>query len=584
MSTAPSITCPQCGALLPAASGPSACGYCGAPIAAPPPPEGCVWLTDDAVLAHLRSNVTGLDATYLDPGIPPKKLGNVRKIHAATLPANERVLALYDGTAFGSAKDGFVVTSRRLLWKNQMEGVHFLEWHHIDPDTVFTDGSKLVVGEARIETLYGRDDEALWTWAMLLETLARSARPSAEAEAEAAASSDDMDHAPSGWGDASVAVAAAHSAGGWGGTGSEPHVPPPSAMPGGISDVECLARPPYDESSGCSIVDVVPGGHYFVTAGHGTVELRAAGDGSRCVAFAAPDSVLAARVSPDGRWLVLGATDQRAHLYELATGHHRGSTPELSDYCDDVQWLGDSSRFVAASQTGEITIFDATTMQAERRLLAADGDYAQLGGLAVTADGRRVFASVGERLGAFDTESGRILWRVDEAMTNPSRLATSAGGETVLAAGYDGVAIFDGATGRARARYHFNCYAGVSWPEASNGGLLRSLVGNAEAMTYSWSPRPSCSPQGDLVAVQDHVGNLVFIDVATGTPYPCARAEGRAWIEDVAWFQDNNHVVVGMSDGTAAIWSVRPMDLRLRCRVIDPLPDEAYERRDATYG
>jgi len=70
---------------------------------------------DTSIVSHLRPLLTGADSAYVHPSIPEKKLGNARKVHAANIPPQETILALYDGTAFGNATDGFVITSRRRL-------------------------------------------------------------------------------------------------------------------------------------------------------------------------------------------------------------------------------------------------------------------------------------------------------------------------------------------------------------------------------------------------------------------------------------------------------------------------------------
>ncbi len=557
--------CQHCGALLPPPqSSPWVCQYCGAAQPEPQTADGCVLLTDDHVLDHLRQEVTGLDSTWLHPSIPDKKVNNVRKLHAAHLPADERVLGLYDGTAFGSAKDGFFVTSRRLCWKNQMEPACFLEWGQVDPDEIWVDGNKLMVGKAKLETLYSKKDGALYAWQEVLCTLAISAHPDRQQEHE---EDEDDDGSPReadpGWGGPEVAVAATGAA--WGGTGGA--APVSTAVPQGapvapapdIPD-ESFPRAPYDhDGSGCSLVDVHPAGGMVAAVTSNTVVLRYT-NGQRFLAIEPPDGVLDTAFSPDGNWLLVAGMDNRTNLYEVNTGQHRGATPEMEDYCDQVVWLG-PGRFAAASQSSEVWIVDSSTMQQSLRLLGPDPNYGQLGGMAATPDGSRLFLSVDNRLGAFDTATGKILWRADEALTNSSRITVSPDGTALLAAGYDGVAFFDAQTGQAGARFPFACAQNVTWPEGG-GGLLG---GGKELNYYSWSPRPCFSPTGHSIAVQDHVGNLNFIDPATGALYPTPRAQGCAWIEDLAWFPDSSYLMVGMSDGTIAFWSVQPMACTLHC-------------------
>ncbi len=521
-------TCVRCGGVL-EVSARWSCKYCGA---AQPLPDGVVALTDDGVLGVLRQHLAGAASTSLAPTIPPKKSEGVRKTHAAYLPPTETLLGVYDGTVFGSATEGFFVTAKRLGFKNQMESANFLEWANIDPDSVYLDDSTVVVGPARIETV--DEEEALWGWVQVIQQLARSARP------------------------AGVATTAARSAGApapapdaWEGVASSwPAVPPTY----GGELVERLARKPYDDAAtSCSIVDVEPSGQLFVACGNGTVDLRYAANGARMTSFAAPDSICAARFSPDGRTLAVGGLDNKVTRYEIPTGRILGVTPEMGDTVDEIVWLGNTGRFAMGTQRGEVWIVDAAPNKALVTVLDPDPEYNHLGGICATADGAVLFVSIGERLGAFDAQTGKILWRFDGALTSGGRLTVSPRGDVLAAAGHFGLALFDARTGQPGARYPLSQASGVSWPEG--GGLLRS----GEVSQFSWSARPRFSPTGDAIAVQDPVGNLVLIDTTNFAPFVMPRDRGRAWIEDLAWFGDGNHVLVGMSDSSVAIWRVRPM-------------------------
>lgn len=65
---------------------------------------------------------------HLPPGIPTDKASNVAAVHGPHLPIEEPILALYDDTLFGSGKEGFVITERRLCWKRLMFPPNFLLW------------------------------------------------------------------------------------------------------------------------------------------------------------------------------------------------------------------------------------------------------------------------------------------------------------------------------------------------------------------------------------------------------------------------------------------------------------------------
>ncbi len=115
-------------------------------------------MTDDAVLALLRQHLAGIDSMYLCPNITGKKELAARSVHARHLPSHERVLALFDDTVFGSGDDGFLVTAQRVCWKNVADRAHMIEWQHVDPDRMFADRRRLVLGTGAIEI---SDDESI---------------------------------------------------------------------------------------------------------------------------------------------------------------------------------------------------------------------------------------------------------------------------------------------------------------------------------------------------------------------------------------------------------------------------------------
>jgi hypothetical protein len=89
-------------------------------------------MTDESVLAVLRQRFAGLDSMYLCPEIPGKKELAARAVHAHHLPSDERVLALFDESVFGSGDEGLLVTTRRLCWKNPRGRAQTVEWQNVE--------------------------------------------------------------------------------------------------------------------------------------------------------------------------------------------------------------------------------------------------------------------------------------------------------------------------------------------------------------------------------------------------------------------------------------------------------------------
>lgn len=58
---------------------------------------------------------------FLFEEIPPNKLSNAVNSYALSIDSNESVIMLYDDTVFGSAKQGFLLTSKRLYGRSIIE-------------------------------------------------------------------------------------------------------------------------------------------------------------------------------------------------------------------------------------------------------------------------------------------------------------------------------------------------------------------------------------------------------------------------------------------------------------------------------
>jgi hypothetical protein len=201
------LACGQCGAGLPPpdAVGRSTCIYCGAEhrsdrssevlraalaqsnrdsgVCAASEPLSSedlarIPMTDEAVLNLLREHFAisaGSGRVFICPHILPKKEEAARRAHALHLPERERILVLYDATLLGSGEEGFLVTSRRLCWKNAGQPAYAIEWRDVDPDQLETDRDRLYVGTDTLDVL---DADVLQACAFAFHVLALSGVPS----------------------------------------------------------------------------------------------------------------------------------------------------------------------------------------------------------------------------------------------------------------------------------------------------------------------------------------------------------------------------------------------------------------------
>jgi hypothetical protein len=106
-------------------------------------------LTDDAVLGLLRQHFVHADGIYVCPHVPPKKEYGARRVHVMDLPAHERVLALYDASPL-EGNEGFVITARRVCWKNDGEPASSIEWMDLEADDLFIERGRLYFGAEAI--------------------------------------------------------------------------------------------------------------------------------------------------------------------------------------------------------------------------------------------------------------------------------------------------------------------------------------------------------------------------------------------------------------------------------------------------
>jgi hypothetical protein len=98
-----------------------------------------------------RRHVGEIEQIYYYPAIPSPKLRLAREVHAAYLGAEERVAVLYDDTVFGSARDGFLITPRRLCWRNLRSIPESVEWGAIPPEGIVASGSTVHVLKASVQ-------------------------------------------------------------------------------------------------------------------------------------------------------------------------------------------------------------------------------------------------------------------------------------------------------------------------------------------------------------------------------------------------------------------------------------------------
>ena len=131
-------------------------------------------MTEEAILDLLRRHFAALGSVFFAPHIPEKKEASARRAHIVHLPDPEKILALYDGSMFGNAEGGFIITGKRLCWKNKNDTACTIMWRDIDPERLFLDGRRLYIDD---DALSIPDDDVIESCMDAFHILALSARP-----------------------------------------------------------------------------------------------------------------------------------------------------------------------------------------------------------------------------------------------------------------------------------------------------------------------------------------------------------------------------------------------------------------------
>ena len=128
-------------------------------------------MTEDAVLTIVREHFAPAFSVSVCPHIVPKREQAFRTVHAVHLPERERILALFDATPFGSGEEGFVITAKRICWKNPGELANAIEWCDVESDVISPEPPRLFLGN---ESILIDDEAALDACADVFHLLALS--------------------------------------------------------------------------------------------------------------------------------------------------------------------------------------------------------------------------------------------------------------------------------------------------------------------------------------------------------------------------------------------------------------------------
>lgn len=141
-------------------------------------------------------------------------------------------------------------------------------------------------------------------------------------------------------------------------------------------------------------------------------------------------------VSPDGRWLAAGSTEQGVTLWELATGRmvytHNLPAPVLS-----VAFAPDGQRLAAVGYNSQVDLWDAATGRNGVSFQPTTNPNDIFAALAFTPDGRQLLVTRDAIISVLDKVTGRELHQLSLHAKEVTALAFSPDGKRLITTGND---------------------------------------------------------------------------------------------------------------------------------------------------
>lgn len=316
-----------------------------------------------------------------------------------------------------------------------------------------------------------------------------------------------------------------------------------------MSELERFPEEPYPRRGpGCDRVLIDRAQRVMITGDGALHQVRDLGTGRVLRELEIPKRTSSA-LSADGRRLISGDKQNRVRLFDVETGACLGENGDFEDWLEEVVWLPDDRHFAAVSRVGGLVVGDGQTMQTVFRHQVLEKERFADGLVALPSGGHAILSS-GRTLRCIDLRDGQTWWERSFGWASVGQVSIDPTGSfgVALVELKEAVTLqfFDTRTGAQGPVYTFRSPGGITWPDF-------------DPMFTRWFPVPRISPDGSVVAANTPVGNLVIVDARTGSAlWEAPRMPGMAWISDLAWLADSNHLVLGCADNTIAIWRLRP--------------------------
>jgi WD40 repeat protein len=140
-------------------------------------------------------------------------------------------------------------------------------------------------------------------------------------------------------------------------------------------------------------------------------------------------------ITADGRFVISASSDTTLKVWDLA---HTEILQTLTGHTGAVLAVAvtaDGSRAVSGSLDGTLRLWDLATGRPQKVLLQLDKKL--VGTVAISPDGRRA-VSAGDKIRAWDVDTGRLLWTGEIQRSAVSKLALTDDCKCLVSCQYDG--------------------------------------------------------------------------------------------------------------------------------------------------
>ena len=344
--------------------------------------------------------------------------------------------------------------------------------------------------------------------------------------------------------------------------------------------------PPVPHSEKVNAVAFSPDGALIVSGGgDGKLKLWQAGTGRLIRTLRGHErsisGVSSVAFSPDGKWALSGGSDTAVKLWDVVTGEFVRGFYGHTKAVTAVAFAPDGKRIASAGYDNTVVVWDAVTGS---KIFTFKGHVGSVIAVAFSPDGTRILSGAGTQLYPRAADNSAKLWdaatgRILQTFRHADELASvafSPDGTRVLTGSNDKtMKLWDAASGRLLHSFGGFTYPVYSVAFSADGAAL--LSGNFDGIKLyeTASGRPmrdfkdangagsiKVSPDGARVASGTYSNTVEVWDFATGERKVVAgNPNSRTSPTAVAFTLDNAQVVSG-SDSDLRLWDI-PNGLRV---------------------